>query len=224
MVAIDTLAYGGLIPSRTSPEPAEAVLARLEVLRQLKAQPTPGKPILASSVVMRICRSNSSEEEKPYWAAYGSRMFRLSSLEHKGELGDATAAETGARDSLRAEIPDEVYIDYRRGRARNHAVNRAMLDWAADGVFDYLILPQDDTADHGWNVAEARSLQALIRARDLGDRAITYPGADEIGCLLLARYACRAGGVRAQGLAAILRAYRPVHRDSLRGPAHSTSC
>ncbi|HEY5078904.1 MAG TPA: DUF4127 family protein, partial [Opitutaceae bacterium] len=59
---------------------------------------------------------------------------------------------------------------------------------------DYLILPQDDTADHGWNVAEARSLQAHISARGLGERSITYPGADEIGCLLLARFACRQAG------------------------------
>ncbi len=195
VVAIDTLAYGGLIPSRTSSESAEAVLARLEILRRLKAL-RPGQPILASSVVLRINRSDSSEEEKPYWAVYGSRMFQLSSLEHKAELGEATAAEIGARDSLRAEIPDDVYGDYRRGRARNHAVNRAMLEWAAEGVFDYLLLPQDDTADYGWNVAEARSLQALIRARRLGDRAITYPGADEIGCLLLARYACREAGFK----------------------------
>jgi len=220
VVAIDTLAYGGLIPSRTSPEPAETVLARLEILRRLRAA-HPGKPILASSVVMRICRSNSSEEEKPYWATYGSRMFRLSSLEHKAELGDATPAEVAARDALRAEIPDEVYLDYRRGRARNHAVNRAMLEWAAEGVFDYLILPQDDTADHGWNVAEAHSLQALIRARRLGGRAITYPGADEIGCLLLASYACREAGFsprvwpRYSGVSgpSVVTAYedRPIH-------------
>ncbi|HMD61919.1 MAG TPA: DUF4127 family protein [Opitutaceae bacterium] len=193
VVAIDTLAYGGLIPSRRSPDPTEAVLARLEILRAIKAV-RPALPILASSVVMRVCRSDSSEEEKPYWATYGSRMFRLSSLEHKARLGDATPAEIDARDSLRAEIPGEVYADYRSGRARNHTVNRAMIDWAAEGVFDYLILPQDDTDDYGWNVAEARSLQAQIRARRLGDRAITYPGADEIGCLLLARFACREAG------------------------------
>jgi len=193
VLAVDTLAYGGLIPSRTSPEPAEDVLARLEVLRRLKAD-RPGLPILASSVILRINRSDSAEEEKPYCAVYGSRLFRLSSLEHKAELGEATAAEVAARDSLRAEIPAEVYGDYRRGRARNHAVNRAMLDWAAQGVFDYLLLPQDDTAAYGWNVAEARAIQALIRSRGIGDRAITYPGADEIGCLLLARYACREAG------------------------------
>jgi len=193
VVAIDTLAYGGLIPSRTSSESIGAVLARLEVLRQLKAA-RPEQPILASSVVLRICRANSGEEEKPYWATYGSRMFRLSYLEHKCDLGDARPDEVVERDALRAEIPDEIYRDYRQGRSRNHAINRAMIDWLAAGVFDYLLLPQDDTADYGWNISEARALQALIRARRLTDRAITYPGADEVGCLLLARYVCQQAG------------------------------
>lgn len=190
IVAVNTLAYGGLIPSRTSSESTEAVIARLEVLRRLRAA-RPEQPVLASSVVLRISRACSSEEEKPYWATYGSRMFRLSYLEHKAELGDASPDEGAERDALRAQIPDEVYRDYRQGRARNHAVNCAMLDWLAEGVLDYLLLPQDDTADYGWNIAEARALQALIRRRRLSDRAITYPGADEIGCLLLASCVCR---------------------------------
>ncbi len=193
IVAIDTLAYGGLIPSRTSSESTETVLGRLGVLRELKAA-RPTQPILASSVILRISRTDSSEEEKPYWATYGRGMFRLSYLEHRAELGDASAAEAAERDALRSRIPDEVYHDYRQGRARNHAVNRAMLDWLVEGVFDYLLLPQDDTADYGWNIAEARTLQALIRRRGLTGRAITYPGADEIGCLLLARCACRRAG------------------------------
>jgi len=220
VVAIDTLAYGGLIPSRTSSESTETVLGRLGVLRDLKTA-RPDLPILASSVILRISRSNSSEEEKPYWATHGSRMFRLSYLEHKAELGDASRDEAAERDALRFGIPDEVYRDYRRGRARNHAVNRAMLDWLAEGVFDYLLLPQDDTADYGWNIAEARALQALIRDRRLTERAITYPGADEIGCLLLARYACRRAGFaprvwpRYSGVTAppVVTAYedRPIH-------------
>ena len=190
IVAVDTLAYGGLIPSRTSSESTEAVLDHLAILRELKAA-HPRQPILAFNIIMRISRADSSEEEKPYWASYGSRMFRLSYLEHKSVLGEASPAETAEWDFLRAQIPVEVYEDYRQGRTRNHAVNRAMLDWLAEGVFDYLLFPQDDTADYGWNIAEARDLQTLIRARGLTDCAISYPGADEIGCLLLARYACQ---------------------------------
>ncbi len=220
IVSIDTLGYGGLIPSRTSAETAPAVIARLAVLRAVKAA-RPELPILASSVVLRINRSDSSEEEKAYCAIFGRRLFRLSYLEHKVELGDASAAEVAERGSLRAEIPDEHYDDYRGGRARNHAVNGAMLEWLEAGVFDYLILPQDDTAEYGWNIAEARRLQAAIRSRGLTDRAITYPGADEIGCLLLARYAGQLAGfaprvwARYSGVAAagVVTAYedRPIH-------------
>jgi len=193
IVAIDTLAYGGLIPSRTSPDPLPVVLERLAVLRQIKAA-RPGLSILASSVIQRINRGNSSEEEKEYWATYGARMFRLSYLEHKTSLSLASTEESSEAQDLRKQIPDEVYNDYRQGRLRNHAVNQAMLDWSADGIFDYLILPQDDTADYGWNIAEARTLQARIRRQGLSERAITYPGADEIGSLLLAAAVCRRSG------------------------------
>jgi hypothetical protein len=189
LLAVDTLAYGGLIPSRTSLEPVGEIMVRLEMLKKLKAN-NPKLNILASSVILRISRADSAEEEKAYWATYGSRMFRLSYLEHKSALGEASPVEAAERTALRAQIPDEVYQDYLAGRERNHAVNRAMLSWLAEGVFDYLILPQDDTADYGWNIAEARALQMLIRREGLTGRAITYPGADEIGCLLLARCLC----------------------------------
>ncbi len=190
VLAIDTLAYGGLIPSRTSSESAAQVLSRLEMLKQLKAI-HPSLQILVSSVILRISRANSAEEEKTYWATYGSRMFRLSYLEHKSALEEANSAECVERDELRAQIPTDVYDDYLQGRNRNHAINRAMLDWLANGIFDYLLFPQDDTADYGWNIAEARTLQGLIRARGLSEQAITYPGADEIGSLLLARAVCQ---------------------------------
>jgi hypothetical protein len=193
LVALDTLGYGGLIPSRTSRESAEQVLARLSILKELKVR-QPDLLILAYSVILRISRADSAEEEKEYWAEYGSRMFRLSWLEHKSGLGEADAVEIAERAALRAQIQDSVYEDYLQGRRRNHAVNRAMLDWLGEGVFDYLLLPQDDTADYGWNIAEARALQSTIRLRGLSNRAISYPGADETASLLLARHACQQAG------------------------------
>ncbi|MGE5223504.1 MAG: DUF4127 family protein [Omnitrophica WOR_2 bacterium] len=193
ILAIDTLAYGGLIPSRTSSDPFEQVLKSVSIVKDIKTS-RPGLPILASSVIMRISRHNSSEEEKAYWAIYGSRIFRLSVLEHRIALGEADQAEKNEAEGLRTQIPEDVYRDYRAGRQRNHAINLEMLTWLEQGLFDYLIFPQDDTADYGWNIAEARALQARIRALGLVERAITYPGADEIGCLLLASYICRQAG------------------------------
>lgn len=193
IVAVDTLVYGGLIPSRSMPVSFELAAQKLEVLSQLKAA-NPGCPIYASSVIQRVSRANSSEEEKPYWAEYGSRMFRLSYLEHKSALSEATVEEIRERNALKQEIPAEIYHDYQGIRARNHQVNLQMLDLVKTGVVDYLLLPQDDTADYGWNIAEARRLQNLIRRDGLTERAITYPGADEIGCLLLARCICTRNG------------------------------
>ena len=189
IVAADTLAYGGLIPSRSSPDPFELAARKLEVLPRLKAA-RPDRPIYASSVIQRVSRANSSEEEKPYWAEFGHWMFRLSYLEHKSALNEASPEEVVERDELRQDIPAEIYSDYQGIRARNHRINRHMLELVKSGVLDYLLLPQDDTADYGWNIAEARELQSLIRREGLTGQAITYPGADEIGCLLLARFIC----------------------------------
>jgi len=191
IVAVDTLAYGGLIPSRSSPDTFEMAVHRVEILREIKSLHL-DKPICASSVIQRVSRANSSEEEMPYWAEYGSRMFRLSYLEHKLELEEISAEEIARRDELKREIPTAVYSDYASIRERNHRVNQHALTLVKEGVIDYLLLPQDDTADYGWNIAEARRLQMLIRRDGLTERAITYPGADEIGCLLLARYVCAA--------------------------------
>ena len=195
IVALDTLAYGGLIPSRISHEPLETILERLSIIKKVKAQRAQVS-ILAFSVILRISRANSSEEEKDYWATYGSDMFRLSYLEHKISLGEATPQEQVEKNDLAYHIPAEVYDDYLAGRKRNHQVNLEMIDWLEQDIFEYLLLPQDDTAEYGCNIAEAREIQATIRRRNLTSRAITYPGADEIGCLLLASAACRRAGFK----------------------------
>jgi hypothetical protein len=210
IIALDTLAYGGLIPSRTSREPLESVLDRLSVLQRIKEK-RPNLPILASSVILRISRANSSEEEKDYWATYGSAMFRLSYLEHKTSLGEASPQEQAERSELSKRIPSDVYNDYLTGRQRNHQVNLRMVDWLAEGVFDFLLLPQDDTAEYGWNIAEAHTLQAILRRKCLTDRAITYPGADEIGCVLLASAVCR----QAQFKPRIYPRYSSIHSASV---------
>src|SRR4030043_66272 len=195
VVALDTLAYGGLIPSRTSREPFDRVLERLSVLKKIKTD-RPELPILASSVILRISRANSSEEEKDYWAEYGSAMFRLSYLQHKTNLGVASMEEQSEMSTLSRHIPREVIEDYLAGRLRNHQINLRMIDWLEEGVFDFLLLPQDDTAEYGWNIAESRTIQATLRRKSLTDRGITYPGADEIGCLLLSSGVCRQAGFR----------------------------
>ena len=123
---------------------------------------------------MRVNRSNSAEEEKAYCATYGADLFRLSYLDDKVGRGDADERESMERNELAAAVPSDVVADYRAGRARNHAINRLMLEWAADGVVDYALIGQDDTAAYGWNIAEARELRRLI------DRDGLWQGVDDV--------------------------------------------
>jgi hypothetical protein len=193
VVAVDTVGYGGLVNSRRSADPLDTVMARLEVLRQIK-QAQPATTILAFNVLMRINRGNDAEEEKAYWAIHGERLFRLSVLEDRAAMAVATPGEVEELAHLRPQLPPEILDDYLGGRARNHAVNLQMVEWTAQGIFDYLIVPQDDTVAYGWNIAEARRLRQLVVERGLTNCISTYPGTDETGMLLLARYvAARAG-------------------------------
>lgn len=193
IVAIDTLAYGGLVNSRRSTDSLETVMQRLECLRTVK-QLRPELTLLTFNVLMRITRSNDAEEEKAYWAEYGARIFRLSYLEDRSAMAVAAPAELEEIAALRQEIPTALVEDFLAGRRRNHTVNRTMIDWAAQGIFDYLIIPQDDTVDYGWNIAEARDLRRYVNEVGATDRVSIYPGTDETAMLLLARYAARRAG------------------------------
>jgi len=190
IVAVDTLGYGGLVNSRRSTDSMATVLARLECLREIK-QAQPQTTLLAFNVLMRITRGNDAEEEKAYWADYGARIFRLSYLEDRAAMAVGSSAEAEEIAALRREIPPALVEDFLAGRTRNHAVNRTMIDWAAAGVFDYLIIPQDDTVDYGWNIAESRRLRRDVSEIGVADRVSIYPGTDETAMLLLARYAAR---------------------------------
>lgn len=193
VVAVDTLGYGGLVNSRRSGDPFDTVMQRLDVLRRIK-RAHPALTVLAFNVLMRINRGSDAEEEKAYWATYGAQMFRLSVLEDRVAMAVATPEEREELAALRPAIPPDVLEDYLGGRARNHAVNRRMIEWTAEGIFDYLIVPQDDTVAYGWNIAESRRLRQLVRRLNLAQRVSIYPGADETGMLLLARYAAGRAG------------------------------
>ena len=190
VVAVDTLGYGGLVNSRRSADPLSTVMARLDVLRRIKSA-RPELSLFAFNVLMRINRGNDAEEEKAYWSTYGAQLFRLSMLEDRIAMAVATEAEAREVETLRSSVPAHILEDYLGGRARNHAVNRQMIEWTAQGILDYLIVPQDDTVAYGWNIAESRRLRQYVLQLGLAQRVSIYPGTDETAMLLLARYAAQ---------------------------------
>jgi len=181
--ALDTIAYGGLIPSRWCNDTEEEVLSRLERLKKLIQ--TVNSRVLGFSSILRISDSNVNEEEKQYWDKYGKLIFEFSCLSHKQELEPENKQVKERVQEIRRQIPPQVIDDYLKTRQRNFSINKTYLKWLEQGVLDFLILGKDDTAPVGLNIKEAEALQAEIADKNLN--AMLHTGSDEISSLLLAR-------------------------------------
>ncbi len=171
ILSLDTIAYGGLIPSRRSNLSINEIQSRLEKFKTV-LQNKSGK-IFAFSSIMRISNNNINIEEKEYWAEYGKKIFNYSFARSK--YGENSKECRNAA----ALIPAAVLDDYLSTRKRNFEINKLYLKWKQEGFFNLLIFSKDDTAQYGINIDEAHELQKL------GADVIT--GADEIPLTLLAR-------------------------------------
>jgi len=176
IISLDTLAYGGLVPSRRIPDSYEQVRARLEGFKEvLKAS---GAKVFAFSSIMRISNNNINEEEKEYWNPWGKRIFEFSYYQHKSRA-------LKEYNCVYNRVPAEILDDYLLTRKRNFEINRLYLDWLSEGVLDTLVYSKDDTGEYGLNVEEAQTLEKEAKTRNLN--AIIKTGADEIPLSLLTR-------------------------------------
>ena len=135
VISLDTIAYGGLIPSRRSTDSLEDIKSRLKRLKPLLKN----KKVYAFSSIMRISNNNFNEEEKEYWKDWGKKIFEYS--------------YSGVNDG----IPQAILDDYLATRKRNFEINKTYLNWG----LNTLIFSKDDCAPKGFNVDEARELERL---------------------------------------------------------------
>jgi hypothetical protein len=149
-------------------------------------------------VITRISNADDNIEEPLYWDTYGTRLYRLSQLMDRSLQGEDVAAELAA---LRAEVPAAHTSDFLRRRHRNHTVNLAAIHMLAEGALDLLVLSSDDTSPFGLGSREKRWLVEMAGRLGLGEAQhgsspvapvssaplLMYPGADEVGCALVAR-------------------------------------
>ncbi|MEU5724246.1 DUF4127 family protein [Micromonospora sp. NPDC047738] len=181
VISVSMLAYGGLIASRTAAPTLAAALENLAAIRNLRAT-RPGAVIEVHDTIQRLAITSTGTELDKYrdrlveWAKLYDQVVNLGQEELRSRL-----------DAVRAQIPDQVVEDYLAARARNHQVNRLMVEWVADGTISHLVLSEDDTAPVGLARAERVELEALVARLGVGDRVEIFPGADEVDALLVAR-------------------------------------
>ena len=165
IISLDTLIWGGLIPSRRSNETLFEIEKRLDKLKTLLKEKR--CKIYAFSSIMRISNNNINEEEKLYWKDWGKKIFEYSYLTDKNGQSPQT------------DIPQMILNDYLETRRRNFEINKIYLNWQKEGLFDTLVFSKDDCAEYGFNVQEAKELEMM--------GGFVKTGADEIPLSLLAR-------------------------------------
>ena len=168
ILPLDTLAYGGLIPSRRSTDTYEKISTRLEKLKSILKYKN--AKIYAFSSIMRISNNNINEEEKEYWNIYGEKLFKYSFETHKNGVSQT-------------DVPQEIIDDYLSTRKRNFDINSLYLEWVQEGFFERLVFSKDDCSEYGLNVQEAQKLEQKINENKLN--ALVKTGADEIPLSLL---------------------------------------
>jgi hypothetical protein len=186
LLSVEMLVYGGLLPSRLHHEPVDVLTKRLHNIRTLTAQ-QPELDILASNLIMRTPAYSSSEEEPDYYQAYGESIFQWGWLQDKGDRIGLTAAETKQFTGLQQSLPAEVLKDYRDRRTCNLAINLESIRLVQAGLLSFLSIPQDDSAPFGFTAIDQRQVSSQVRELRLQQKVHLYPGADEVGCTLLAR-------------------------------------
>lgn len=186
VVSLDTLLYGGIVPSRLHDLDGEEIERRMERLRRLK-EDNPGLKLYGMHLIMRCPRYSSSDEEPDYYGEYGSDIFHKGYFNHRQELGIATDGELKELQRIEERLPAEVEGDYLGRRAVNLAANRLALRYVQEGVIDFLVVPQDDSAPYGWTAKDQQVVRQEMMDRDVELRALMYPGADEAGCTLTVR-------------------------------------
>lgn len=178
VVSLDMLLYGGLVPSRLHALSEQTLADRLGVLAELK-RANPRLTVYAFSLIMRCPQYSSDDEEPDYWAVCGKEMFELGVCRDKGETGARVAS---------LEQKTAPYIDDFLTR---RAVNLSTLLRAVDEVgqsVDFMVIPQDDSAPYGWTAIDQRKVYAYVAAQNKTLDCLIYPGADEVGLTLTARY------------------------------------
>lgn len=186
ILSIDTLLFGGIIPSRLhqlSLEDCGKILHKLSKIRACN----PNVKIYAFNLIMRCPQYSSNDEEPDYYEDWGKEIFRYGELSHLICANLSSLEEKKECEALNAQLPKEYIEDYLARRKINVGVNQLVLEYVSNGIIDFLIIPQDDSAPYGWTAMDQQAVRGAIATHNLELDVYMYPGADEVGCTLLAR-------------------------------------
>lgn len=190
ILAIDSLLYGGIVPSRLHYDDVETITKRLEILKKIK-KANPAIKLYCYHLIMRCPDGNGCDEEPDYYALCGKAIHMIGRYSHMEQVKKLTDEEQKDYDSYKKFIADNGYQkyvdDYTFRRNINTTMNIKVLDYVKDGTIDFLIIPQDDSSPYGFTALDQIKVRNVIDKNRLGLSTIMYPDADAVSNALLAR-------------------------------------
>ena len=186
VISAEMLIYGGLLPSRLHHLPDGAIEKRIENFRQLRKYNI-NTPIYVSNLIMRTPKVSTSDEEPDYYEYFGLELFRRAYLTDKKKRTGLRKDEESELRQANDKIPQCYIDDYEYRREVNVKVNVRLLELIAEETIDFLSIPQDDSSVYGYTARDQAIVYGNIATKRLQSKVMVYPGADEVGCTLIAR-------------------------------------
>lgn len=189
VIASDSMLYGGLIPSRKHEVTEEKLMQRVERFAQLRKEHPRLRIYVFDSLMRTPEMGNEGNIEEPdYYGKYGWDFFQYSRLADKQEMMGLSKDEEKQLAAYQKAIPAEYMQDWAGRRAKNLAATKRLMDYARDGIINYLILGRDDNAPLCQTHRENRQILAYAKENNLPrTKFLSMPGIDEFNVLLLSR-------------------------------------
>ncbi len=184
IIAVDTLIYGGLVPSRIHELREETIESRMEFLRELKEKRS-DIPMYAFQIIMRCPNDNGADEEPLYYKKEGRAIHLNGLYKHKAKKDMLSKEEEKHWKNL--TITKANLKDFESRRKKNLAFDLKAIDYAKQGTFDFLILCQDDSGEYGYPAMDQEVINEKIKEENVRMKVHAYAGADELGLIMLSR-------------------------------------
>lgn len=185
VAAADSLLYGNLMTSRTHNLPSQVIEDRLANFNKLKAL-NPKMKLYIYSTIMRTPQSGEGGEEPPYYKIYGADIFRITALRDQAETQELSQSEKSELRDLLTKVPQSILTDWYARREKNFIANQRLIDYTKKDTFAYFLLGRDDCSPYSQSHMESRHLATETANLPISSYA-SFPGADELGMLMVTR-------------------------------------
>ncbi len=180
IVSTDMVAYGGLIASRIPSVGSQLAIERLQRLEAIRRR-TPGVPFFAFSAIMRVLPT-STVGNRPWREVLAKYLIRRDRYFQNPDWSNLAEVLR-----LNAKLPEGVLEEYDLARERNQIVQSELIQMAARGSLDYLILGQDDAQVEGPQIGESASLRSLTESLNAKQKVYFCEGIDQHANILVSR-------------------------------------